>query len=61
MPADITQAQAMGKVAVLMGGVSAERLFTPEQSAGHLLRVLAEAGPGHSGGVWAWDGTRVPF
>lgn len=42
-------------------GVAAERLFTPAEAAGHLLRVVAGAGPDCSGGLFAWDGSRIPF
>lgn len=35
-------------------------LFTPETSAGHLLTVLDGLKPSDSGGVFAWDGTRIP-
>ncbi len=41
-------------------GVPAAQLFSPAQSAAHLLRVLDGLGPRHSGGVYAWDGERVP-
>jgi hypothetical protein len=41
-------------------GVAEGRLFTPDLSAGHLLRVLDGLGPQESGGVFAWDGARVP-
>jgi NAD(P)-dependent dehydrogenase (short-subunit alcohol dehydrogenase family) len=36
------------------------RLFTPEASATHLLQVLERLTPADSGGVYAWDGQRVP-
>ena len=39
----------------------AERLFTPDKSAGHLLDVLAALGPTDSGGVFAWDGTSIEY
>ncbi|KQU29008.1 short-chain dehydrogenase [Methylobacterium sp. Leaf94] len=35
-------------------------LFTPETSAAHLLRVIEGLGPEDTGGVFAWDGRRVP-
>jgi hypothetical protein len=35
-------------------------LFTPAQSAAHLLRVIEHAGPSDSGRVLAWDGAAVP-
>jgi NAD(P)-dependent dehydrogenase (short-subunit alcohol dehydrogenase family) len=34
--------------------------FTPAESAGHLLRVLAGLEPAQSGEVFAWDGERIP-
>jgi hypothetical protein len=40
--------------------VTPETLFTPEQSAAHLLAVLDGLQPADSGGVFAWDGARVP-
>jgi NAD(P)-dependent dehydrogenase (short-subunit alcohol dehydrogenase family) len=36
------------------------RLFTPDVSATHLLQVLDRLTPADSGGVYAWDGQRVP-
>ncbi|NBC37773.1 SDR family NAD(P)-dependent oxidoreductase [Novosphingobium sp. FSY-8] len=42
-------------------GVAPDRLFTPDISAGHLLRVLDGLTPGESGGLYAWDGARVPW
>jgi NAD(P)-dependent dehydrogenase (short-subunit alcohol dehydrogenase family) len=36
------------------------KLFTPQQSAQHLLRVIDRATPADSGAVFAWDGARVP-
>jgi len=41
-------------------GVPPERLFTPDLSAGHLLTVLDGLEPRDSGGVFAWDGQRIP-
>ena len=35
-------------------------LFSPEQSARHLLTVLDNLTPADSGGVFAWDGARIP-
>lgn len=35
-------------------------IFSPEQSAGHLLKVIEAAGPGDTGRVLAWDGQRIP-
>lgn len=41
-------------------GVAAEKLFTPDYSAEHLLAVLDGLAPADSGGVFAFDGVRVP-
>ena len=41
-------------------GVSPEALFTPAVSAGYLLAVLDGLTPADSGGVFAWDGARIP-
>ncbi|QQQ17820.1 SDR family NAD(P)-dependent oxidoreductase [Brevundimonas vitis] len=41
-------------------GVSPERLFTPDRSAHALLTVLDGLTPADSGGVFAWDGVRIP-
>lgn len=40
-------------------GVPPERLFTPDQSAAHLLDVLDQLTPAQSGRVFAWDGTEI--
>jgi len=37
-----------------------EKLFTPDYSASRLLSVLDGLTPADSGGVFAWDGQRVP-
>jgi NAD(P)-dependent dehydrogenase (short-subunit alcohol dehydrogenase family) len=42
------------------GNVTAEKLFTPEQSASHLLDVIARVTPADSGAVFDWAGERVP-
>jgi NAD(P)-dependent dehydrogenase (short-subunit alcohol dehydrogenase family) len=42
-------------------GVARERLFPPAQSADHLLRVIDTLTPQDSGGLFAWDGARIPF
>ncbi|MDJ0940942.1 MAG: SDR family NAD(P)-dependent oxidoreductase [Woeseiaceae bacterium] len=39
----------------------AEKLFTPEQSAGYLLEVIDRLGPDDTGGFFAWDGTRIEY
>lgn len=41
-------------------GVSPETLFTSAVSAGHLVGVLDGLSPADSGGVFAWDGARIP-
>jgi NAD(P)-dependent dehydrogenase (short-subunit alcohol dehydrogenase family) len=41
-------------------GVPQGRLFTPDQSAQHLLTVMDGLSPNDSGGVFAWDGARIP-
>jgi NAD(P)-dependent dehydrogenase (short-subunit alcohol dehydrogenase family) len=41
-------------------GVAPDRLFTPAFSAERLLTVLDGLTPADSGGVFAWDGARVP-
>ncbi len=41
-------------------GVAPEKLFTPDFSAERLLAVLDGLTPAQSGGVFAWDGARVP-
>jgi len=50
-----------GLSAPFQRGVAAEKLFTPEFSAGALLGVLDGLTPADSGGLYAWDGARVPF
>ena len=41
-------------------GVKPEKLFTPTYSAEQLLTVLEALTPSDSGGVFAWDGARIP-
>ena len=41
--------------------VAAEKLFTPEQSAAHLWRVMDGLGPEDSGAFRAWDGAEIPW
>lgn len=43
------------------GNVPAEKLFTPEQSAAYLLRVIDGLCPADSGKLFAWDGAELPF
>ncbi len=41
--------------------VVAGKLFTPETSAAALLHVIEGLTPADSGGLFAWDGARIPF
>ncbi|KQP47998.1 C-factor [Brevundimonas sp. Leaf280] len=41
-------------------GVAEGKLFTADHSAERLLSVLSNLTPADSGGVFAWDGVRVP-
>ncbi len=41
-------------------GVAPEKLFTPDYSAEHLLRVASGLTATDSGGIFAWDGQRIP-
>ena len=41
--------------------VDRERLFTPQQAAGHLLDVIDSLTANDSGGFFAWDGATIPF
>ncbi len=41
-------------------GVTPEKLFTPAYSAQRMMAVLDGLTPADSGGVFAWDGARVP-
>lgn len=41
--------------------VAAQRLFTPDQSASALLSVIGRLTPEDSGGLFAWDGTRIAY
>jgi NAD(P)-dependent dehydrogenase (short-subunit alcohol dehydrogenase family) len=40
-------------------GVTAQRLFTPEKSANHLLAVLDKLRPENSGRLFGWDGQEI--
>lgn len=42
-------------------GVPADKLFTPQRSASHLLDVIERLGPDRSGSLIAWDGSVIPF
>ncbi len=43
------------------GGVPEAKLFAPARAARHLLGVLEDLTPAHSGCLYAWDGSRIPF
>jgi len=49
-----------GLSAPFQKGVQPEKLFTAEYSVEQLLAVLDRLAPADSGGVFAWDGQRVP-
>ncbi len=42
-------------------GVAPEKLFTPSMSAASLLSVVDTLAPADSGGLFAWDGERLPY
>lgn len=42
-------------------GVAADKLFTPAVAAERLLQVLDGLDAADSGGLFAWDGARLPF
>jgi NAD(P)-dependent dehydrogenase (short-subunit alcohol dehydrogenase family) len=41
--------------------VSAEKLFTPAQTAGYLLALIDQLTPKVSGRFWSWDGEILPW
>ena len=43
------------------GGEPGPGLFSPQQSAEHLLRMIEAAAPEQSGAFLAWDGSEIPF
>ena len=47
--------------APFQSGVAAQKLFTPEYSAAQMLAVIDGLGQEDSGGLFAWDGTKIPF
>lgn len=49
-----------GLSAPFQRGVKPERLFTADHSAARLLAVIDDLTPADSGGVFAWDGARIP-
>lgn len=50
-----------GLSAPFQRGVAEGKLFTPAYSAEAMLGVLDGLTPADSGGLYAWDGARVPF
>jgi NAD(P)-dependent dehydrogenase (short-subunit alcohol dehydrogenase family) len=42
-------------------GLPAKQLFTPAQSASHLLTVIDQLTPNDTGQLFAWDGKSIPF
>ncbi len=38
-----------------------DALFSPDTSASHLMKVIDQLSPEDSGGVFAWDGTRIEY
>ena len=43
------------------GAVKPGGMFSAEEAAGHLLRVIDRLRPDDSGGFFAWDGSPIPF
>lgn len=41
--------------------VAPGKLFSPDMSAGYLLQVIDGLAPAQSGGLFAWDGTAIPY
>ncbi|MFW5680927.1 MAG: SDR family NAD(P)-dependent oxidoreductase [Pseudomonadota bacterium] len=50
-----------GLSAPFQSGVAEGKLFTPAYAASRLLEVIDARGPEDSGGLFAWDGARLPF
>jgi NAD(P)-dependent dehydrogenase (short-subunit alcohol dehydrogenase family) len=50
-----------GLSAPFQRGVAPEKLFDADRSAGYLLDVLNKLTVGDSGGLFAWDGARIPY
>ncbi|WP_313536886.1 SDR family NAD(P)-dependent oxidoreductase [Sphingomonas sp.] len=50
-----------GLSAPFQRGVPQEKLFYTDRSAGYLLEVLSNLAPEDSGGLFAWDGARIPY
>ncbi len=49
-----------GLSAPFQKGVASEKLFAPAASAERMLAVIEALRPSDSGGVFAWDGARIP-
>lgn len=43
------------------GNTPDDKLFSPDEAAGYLLSVIDELKPEDSGGLFAWDGTRIEY
>ena len=52
---------ATGLSAPFTGSGEGRQVFTPEQSAAHLLAVLDGLTAADSGQAFAWDGQPIPF
>lgn len=50
---------ATGLSAPFRNGVPAQKLFSPDTAARHLLEVIAGLSASNSGGIFAWDGTEI--
>lgn len=50
-----------GLSAPFQRGVAPEKLFGADRSAGYLLEALSKLTPEDSGGLFAWDGARIPY
>lgn len=65
-PQAIVAALHPGTVATSLSGpfrsaVAPDRLFSPDVSASHLLRLIEGLGPDDSGNLFAWNGERLPW
>ena len=43
------------------GRLSADKLYSPRLSAQRIAAVIDSLEPSESGGLWHWDGTRLPY
>ena len=41
--------------------IAAGKLYSPQQSATRIAKVIADLQPKDSGGFWFWDGTQLPY